>query len=38
MAIGHPRTGEHTRQVEMVCVEDLVGSDDPYRRIERLVE
>ncbi len=38
MAIGHARTGEQTRQVEMVCVDDLVGSDDPYRRIERLLE
>ena len=38
MAIGHARTGEQTRQVEMVCVDDLVPSEDLYRRIERLVE
>jgi transposase len=30
--------GDETRQVEMVCVDDLVAVDDPYRRIEPLVE
>ena len=38
MAIGYARTGEQTRQVEMVCVDDLVPSEDLYRRIEALVE
>ena len=37
MAIGHARTGEETRQVQMVCVDDLVPADDGYRRVERLV-
>lgn len=35
---GHARSGEETRQVEMVCVDDLVGADDVNRRIEPLVE
>jgi transposase len=38
MAIGRARTGEETRQVEMVCVDDLVAADDVYRRVEPLVE
>ncbi|MGI8513192.1 MAG: transposase [Solirubrobacteraceae bacterium] len=38
MAIGHARSGEQTRQVEMVCVDDLVPPGDLYRRIEALVE
>jgi len=38
MAIGYARTGEETRQVEMVCVDDLVAADDVYRRIDPLVE
>jgi transposase len=32
------RSGEETRQVQMVCVDDLVPVDDELRRIERLVD
>lgn len=32
------RSGEQTRQVQMVCVDDLVPADDELRRIERLVD
>ena len=32
------RSGEETRQVQMVCVDDLVPVDDDLRRIERLVD
>src|SRR3954463_7965844 len=32
------RSGEETRQVQMVCVDDLVAVDDDLRRIERLVD
>jgi transposase len=32
------RTGEETRQVQMVCLDDLVSADDDFRRIERLVD
>ncbi len=32
------RTGEETRQVQMVCLDDLVPVEDPLRRIERLVD
>jgi transposase len=32
------RFGEETRQVQMVCVDDLVPADDELRRIERLVD
>src|SRR4051812_2328913 len=32
------RSGEETRQVQMVCLDDLVATDDPFRRIERLVD
>jgi transposase len=31
------RTGEETRQVQMVCLDELVGEDDLLRRVERLV-
>jgi transposase len=31
------RTGEHTRQVQMVCLDELVADDDVLRRVERLV-
>jgi transposase len=31
------RTGEQTRQVQMVCLDELVAADDVLRRIERLV-
>lgn len=31
------RAGEQTRQVQMVCLDDLVGDDDVLRRVERLV-
>ncbi len=37
MAIGHARTGEETRQVQMVSLDDLVPAQDKYRRIESLV-
>lgn len=32
------RSGEETRQVQMVCLDDLVSVEDPLRRIERLVD
>ena len=32
------RSGEETRQVQMVCVDDLVPADDGLRRIERLID
>jgi len=32
------RSGEETRQVQMVCVDDLVPADDELRRIEALVD
>src|SRR3954454_14142061 len=32
------RSGEETRQVQMVCLDDLVAVDDDLRRIERLVD
>jgi transposase len=32
------RSGEETRQVQMVCLDDLVPGDDPLRRIEALVD
>lgn len=35
--MGLARTGDETRQVQMVCLDDLVAADDPYRRIERVV-
>jgi transposase len=31
------RTGEQTRQVQMVCLDELVADDDLLRRVERLV-
>lgn len=31
------RMGEQTRQVQMVCLDELVGDDDVLRRVERLV-
>ena len=31
------RTGEQTRQVQMVCLDELVADDDVLRRVERLV-
>jgi transposase/IS5 family transposase len=31
------RTGEQTRQVQMVCLDELVAVDDVLRRVERLV-
>lgn len=31
------RTGEQTRQVQMVCVDELVADDDVLRRVERRV-
>lgn len=32
------RSGEETRQMQMVCLDDLVPADDPLRGIERLVD
>src|SRR4051812_49865508 len=32
------RWGEETRQVQLVCLDDLVPADDELRRIERLVD
>lgn len=32
------RSGEETRQVQMVSLDDLVPVDDDFRRIERLVD
>jgi transposase len=32
------RSGEETRQVQMVCLDDLVAADDDLRRIEALVD
>src|SRR3954454_23693475 len=32
------RSGEETRQVKMVCLDDLVPADDELRRIEALVD
>jgi transposase len=32
------RSGEETRQVQMVCVDDLVPADDELRGVERLVD
>src|SRR3954451_2111822 len=32
------RSGEETRQVQMVCLDELVPVDDDLRRIERLVD
>jgi hypothetical protein len=31
------RTGEQTRQVQMVCLDELAGDGDVLRRVERLV-
>ena len=31
------RAGEETRQVQMVCLDELVADDDVLRRVERLV-
>jgi transposase len=31
------RTGEETRQVQMLCLDELVPADDPLRRVEELV-
>ena len=37
MALGAARTGDETRQVQMVSLDELVGVDCRFRRIERLV-
>lgn len=37
MAMGEARTKEATRQVVMVCLDELVAEDDRYRRIDELV-
>jgi transposase len=38
MAMGPAKGQEATRQVEMVCLDELVGEDDLYRRIDALVD
>jgi transposase len=35
--MGLARLGEETRQVQMVCLDELVPADDRYRRIERVI-
>ncbi len=37
MAMGLERSGVETRQLQMVCLDDLVAVDDKYRGIERVV-
>src|SRR5438094_9388768 len=37
MAMGVARSGDETRQLQMVSLDELVAGDDVYRRIERLV-
>lgn len=37
MAMGEVRTKEATRQIAMVCLDELVSEDDRYRRIDALV-
>jgi transposase len=37
MAMGEARTKEASRQIAMVCLEELVPVDDRYRRIDELV-
>lgn len=37
MAMGEARTKEASRQIAMVCLEELVPGDDRYRRIDELV-
>ena len=37
MALGVARTGDETRQVQMVSLDELVAADCRFRRIERLV-
>ena len=38
MAMGEERGQEATRQVEMVCLDELVPEDDRYRRLDRLID
>jgi hypothetical protein len=37
VAMGEARTKEATRQIAMVCLDELVAEDDRYRRIDELV-
>lgn len=37
MAMGEARTKEATRQIAMVCLDELVPADDRYRRIDEIV-
>ena len=37
MAMGEARTKEATRQIAMVCLDELVPEDDRYRRIDEIV-
>lgn len=37
MAMGEARTKEATRQIAMVCLDELVPADDRYRRIDEVV-
>lgn len=38
MAMGEEKGQEATRQVAMVCLEELVPADDRYRKLDRLVD
>ena len=38
MAMGPAKGQEATRQLEMVCLDQLVPDDDLYRRIDALVD
>lgn len=37
MAMGEARTNEASRQIAMVCLDELVPADDRYRRIDEIV-
>lgn len=38
MAMGAERGQEKALQIEMVCLDDLVGEDDVYRRLDHVVD
>ena len=38
MAMGVEKGGEATRQVEIVCLDELVGPNDLYRRLDEIVD
>ncbi len=37
MVMGAARTGDETRQIEMVSLDELVAGGDGYRRVERVI-